>query len=149
MSALSEEERRIIAQRAAGSYAILPRLRRLMQDHKKNRSPEDAVFLEFGALVLKKSWDWAEYERLQRLVLTEVPEPWGPQVRRKERPAGDVDEVPKPKKKRTVTCGICGGQGHNARSCSDKPDTPTITHTDGFERVKPGYDPNPPKKEEP
>jgi len=115
-----------------------------MQEHKKNRDPDDLVFLEFGRLVLKNSWDWSDYDRMAQEILTLEPEPWGPGIYREPAVIAPPPVRKKSgKKKRTVRCGICSGEGHNARGCPNKPDTPTVKHTDGFERLSPGFDPNP------
>jgi hypothetical protein len=74
---LTDRERNIIAQRAAGSYAIVPQLQKIIIDHRKSKSIKDMPFLEFGRLVMKKSWDRDEYERLQRAVLNIIPHPFG------------------------------------------------------------------------
>jgi len=74
---LSVEEKKIIAQRAAGSYAILARLGEIIRAHRKNRIPEDAPYLAFGRLVMKRSWDQGDYEEKQAVVLALFPEPFG------------------------------------------------------------------------
>lgn len=138
---LTEQERIYIARRAAGEYAIIPAVRRIVNEHRKNRDLDDQVFLEFASLTLQKSYKWEDYERLAKRVLAIIPHPNGKQVYHTDaappQPAG--------KKRRTVTCGICSGKGHNARSCPAKPDAPTMTSDDGIERLTPGYDPNPPE----
>lgn len=148
---LTEAERLLIARRAHGEYAIIPNVRKIVEAHRKNRRPEDAVFLDFARLVMRKSWDWDDYERLARAVLEVIPEPygtpWWKKPRTEPKPAG-ATPAPKKKKKRVIRCGICSGSGHNSRTCPNKPDTPTVTHTDGIERLSPGFDPNPPKVEE-
>jgi len=141
---LSEHERRLIARRASGEYAIVSRVEKIVREHKKNRDPADANLLEFARLVTKKTWSWDEYSRLQKIVLEEAPEPWGPRLRPKQ-----PKQSKQPKRsKRVVRCGICGGEGHNARTCAERPDTPTVQYTDGIERLSPGFDPNPPERVE-
>jgi len=149
---LTDHERLLIAQRAQGSYAIIPQVRRIVSAHQKNRNPEDAPFLEFARLTLRKSHAWDDYERLGRAVLAIIPEPHGTPFWKLPKPdpvepAGE-DKVRAPKQKRSRKCGICSERGHNARTCPNKPDTPTVTHTDGIERLSPGFDPNPPSKVE-
>ena len=142
--ALTQRERLLIARRAAGEYGSISQVEKIVRDHKRNREPADAMFLEFAILVTKKSWPWDDYERLQKLVLTEIPEPWGP---KRQVLIPEDQEQPHQSKRRVVTCGICGGTGHNARTCPSRPDTPTVQHTDGIERLSPGFDPNPPGSE--
>jgi len=150
---LTEGERNLIAQRAGGSYAIIPNIRQIVQEQVKNRNPDDAVFLEFARLVIRKSFEWDEYEVQAKSILAIIPFPFGrpkPLIEKIE-PADDLEIAPTKKKekaRRAVTCGICGGEGHNARTCPNKTDTATVTHTDGIERLSPGFDPNPPKVEE-
>jgi hypothetical protein len=143
---LTECERILIARRAAGEYGVVSAVRRIVDAHKKNRNPDDAIFLEFSRLIFQKSWRNEDYERLQRSVLAVIPEPWGPPFWKREpkpEPAGTTR-----KKRRIVKCGLCSGEGHNARTCPSKPSTPTATYTDGIERLAPGFDPNPPEVEE-
>lgn len=139
----------LIARRAFGEYSIIPQVRTIVSQHRKNRNPDDQVLLEFARLVQQKSWDWKEFERLQKAVMEIIPEPygtpWWKKPRSESKPAGTT--TPK-RKKRVIKCGICSGEGHNARTCPSKPNTPTVTHTDGIERLSPGFDPNPPKVEE-
>jgi len=150
---LTDQEKNYIARRAAGSFAIIPAVQRIVEAHKKNRNPDDAVFLEFARLVLRKSFTWDEYERQSQLVAAIIPHPFGIPWHLKEKlePADAPEVAPTKKKKkarRVVKCGICAGEGHNARTCPSKPDTSTVTHTDGIERLSPGFDPNPPRVEE-
>jgi len=142
---LTDQEKTLIAKRAHGSYAIIPNMRRIVDAHRKNKNPEDAPFLAFARLALKKSYAWDDYERLARAVLAIIPEPYGTpfwKLPPKEDPEDAPLPVPKAKPKRK--CGICSERGHNARTCPNKPDTPTVKHTDGIERLSPGFDPNPP-----
>lgn len=137
---LSEQERSIIASRAGGSYADNAALRQIVSEHKKNKSADDAVFLAFARLVCQKSFTSVQYETLQKQVLALVPYPFGVLPLPKA-----IEEEP-PKQPRRRRCGLCGTLGHNARGCPSKPDTPTMTHNDGIERLPPGFDPNPPKE---
>ena len=129
-------------------------MRSVVAEHKKNRCPEDDVFLSFARLVMQTSWGWDEYECRARAVLKIIPHPHGiPWHLKKTEPAGTDESLEKPvqrtdRKKRIIRCGICSASGHNARTCPNRPDTPTVTHTDGIERLSPGFDPNPPKVEE-
>ena len=106
--------------------------------------------MEFCRLVTKQTIPWDEYMRQAKIVLDLFPEPFGPPWDKKgldgpiPPPTRESKAPKKKRKKRTVTCGICGEQGHNARGCSNKPDAPTVKHTDGIERLAPGFDPNPP-----
>ena len=139
--------------RAGGAYGIIPEIRKIVAKHAENTNPDDAVFLEFSRLVVKKSIKLGEYERLQLAVLEIVPRPFG-MVWSKSAPPDPLpgpypESEPKkkrPKKRCIVSCGICGEPGHNARGCANKPDTSVVKHTDGVERLTPGFDPNPPKK---
>lgn len=133
----------LIARRAAGEYAIIPNVRKIAEEHRKNRNPEDRVFLEFARLVLQKSYGWDDYERLAKQVLKIIPHPFGPPVERKT-PLASAPEQPAKRKKGQRKCGVCSGVGHNSRTCPNKPNTPTMTFDDGIERLTPGYDPNPP-----
>ena len=96
---LSDEEKKIIAQRAAGSYAILARLGEIIRAHRKNRNPEDLPYLEFGRLVVKRSWDQDAYEEKQRVVIDLFPAPFGSGPRKKVDPT--KQESPKKHKKST------------------------------------------------
>lgn len=147
---LTVEERTTIAQRAAGSYVVNAQVARISRDHKKNKEPGDQIFLEFARLVQGASFSIKEYERLQRAILSEIPHPHGtpwietePAGSRKPPTQATVVKASR-KTKGQRKCGICGLMGHNARTCSSKPDTPTVKHTDGIERLTPGFDPNPP-----
>ena len=150
---LTARERLLIARRAGGEYGVIPQIRKIAALQKKGeREDTDAIFFDFARLVLQKSWSMDEYLRLQKAVLTEIPEPRGEPFWKKPQPAPEVEPagtvaLPK-KKKRVITCGICEGVGHNARTCPAKPNTPTVTHTDGAERLTPGFDPNPPEVED-
>jgi hypothetical protein len=75
---LTDKEKTTIACRAAGSYAVIPSIRRIVRDQAKNRTPEDQVFLDFARLILKKSFRWEDYEPKARAVLAIIPEPFGP-----------------------------------------------------------------------
>jgi hypothetical protein len=92
--------------------------------------------------------------RLAHAVLELVPKPFG-HPWDKQPPKGPIpgpypDAKPpkkrkkKKRQKKQRKCGICSTPGHNARSCPDKPDTSTVVHDDGIERLTPGFDPNPP-----
>ena len=74
---LTDHEKNLIARRAAGEYATIPQLRRLVTEHRKNRILEDQVFLEFARLALKSSWSRDDYREKSQAVLDIIPEPWG------------------------------------------------------------------------
>ncbi len=113
---LTHDEKLTIAQRAAGSYATISKLRRIVEDHKRNRDPDDAPYLEFGRLVLKQTWTWPDYERLQRGVLNLWPEPFGPQYvggspveqkpKKSRKAAGKKDSRDKPPQRRPPKAGL-------------------------------------------
>ena len=146
---LSDREKELIARRAGGEYAIIPTIRNILTKHQKNRNPEDAPFLDFARLVLRKTIPWDEYMSQAKIVLDLYPEPFGPPWN-KQGLEGPIpgpypeSEAPKKKtkKKRQRKCGICSEPGHNARTCPQKPATPTMTSDDGIERLTPGFDPN-------
>jgi hypothetical protein len=136
---LTEREKTLIARRAAGEYAIIPAVERIVRDHKKNRNPDDQVFLDYARWALTAKWNAKDYERLATAVLAIIPEPFGPPWWKR------IDETPAPTlTKRKRKCGLCGQPGHNARTCPDKTSGPTMTYSDGNERLTPGFDPNPP-----
>jgi hypothetical protein len=147
---LTKGERVLIARRAAGEYAIIPSVERIVREHRKNRILDDQVFLEFARLATKKSYSQDEYDEKARAVLSIIPQPWGPGPKEMDQYPAETTPASskKTRKKRIIKCGICAGEGHNARTCPNKPDTPTVKHTDGIERLSPGFDPNPPEVEE-
>jgi len=75
---LTDAEKKTIACRAGGSYAVIPSIRRILQKQSKDHTPEDQVFLDFARLILEQSFVWDEYEAKARAVLELVPEPFGP-----------------------------------------------------------------------
>lgn len=131
MGSLTENEKLLIARRAAGEYACGPQLRKISLSSK---SPDDGPFLDFLREALKKSPKGDVYERLQRAVLRIIPEPFGPQR--------SAEQEPEPVIRRVYTCKICGQSGHNARGCPEKPDAPTVVCSDGLTRLTPGFDPS-------
>lgn len=132
----------MIAMHAGG--AVIPKVERIVKAHRKNRNPDDKVFLDYANWALTQKWTKEKYIRLATAVLDIIPEPYGTPWQK--RPPKE-EPLPKRTKTRTITCGICSFKGHNARGCPNKPDTPTVAHTDGIERLTPGFDPNPPPKE--
>lgn len=133
MTSLTEQDRMLIARRAAGEYACMPQLRRISL---KSRDPADAVYIDFLRLVLKRGFKIEDYERLQLRVLALHPHPFGlpPKKKSSKRTAAP--------KQRVYKCRICDKPGHNARGCPNKPEGPTTTDTDGFTRLSPGFDPS-------
>jgi len=143
---LTDEERVFIARRAAGEYGIVPAVERILRANRKNRNPDDRVFLDFARLILQKRLPPAEYERLGKAILAIIPEPFGtPWWKKKPEPP----KWSKPSK-RQITCRICSQPGHNARTCPDKPKdgSSTVDCADGLTRLAPGFDPNPPERVE-
>ncbi len=122
---------------AAG--AVVSKVERIVKAHRKNRNPEDKVFLDYANWALAQGWTKEKYICLATAVLNIIPEPFGVPWQK----LSPKEDPPKKSKTRTVTCGICSFKGHNARSCPNKPDTPIIRYADGIERLSPGFDPNP------
>ena len=152
---LTDREKEFIARYAGGAHVLTPTLRQIIEDYEGDGGADDQVFLDFGRLALQPAFKYSDYEVLQLAVLKRVPKPFGPpwdkqpperQIPRPPQSGGPVDSVDttKERKRRAVTCSICGETGHNARGCSNKPSTSTIKHMDGIERLAPGFDPNPP-----
>jgi len=136
---LTDREQLIIAMRAHGSYGVIPAMQKIVTIHRKNRNLDDAVFLDFAKLTLKKH-EWDDYERLGRAVLAIIPEPFGAPYRAPTaEEVVEEDLAPKIKSRRTVTCSICSKSGHNAKTCPDKPNTPTVQCADGLTRLTPGF----------
>ena len=80
---LTTDEKLVITQRAAGSFAAIPRLTQIVSDHRKNRTLEDEVYLEFARMAVKTLCNWGDYEPLARAVLELAPEDfWTPSWRR-------------------------------------------------------------------
>jgi len=131
---LSDYDKGLIARRAGGEYGMNAILHRILLDNRKNREPDEADYLDFLRLVTKKSWDWGEYEALQRKILDRHPYPFGRP--KEERPAEPI------KQNRIYKCRICGEGGHNARSCPKKDGKTVIKYDDGFPRLAPGVDPS-------
>lgn len=134
MVSLTERDKELIARRAAGEYACAPQLRKISL---KSRDPDDAVYLDFLRLVLQRSFNIEDYERLQLKVLEQHPHPFGLPPKKKT-----TKSVSKQSTKRVYKCRVCDGPGHNARGCPNKPEGPTTTDTDGFTRLSPGFDPS-------
>lgn len=95
---LSNLERNTIARRAAGEYGAVPAVRRIVEAHRRNQTPEDQVFLDFARLIIKQTWDWGEYQRLQKAVLTLIPNPFGPPVVHRKAPGRKSGESKPPGK---------------------------------------------------
>jgi hypothetical protein len=144
---LTDRERLLIARRAMGEHSIIPNVRMIVSSHRKNRTPNDQIFLEFARLTVKKSWDMDDYERLARGVLEIIPEPYGTPWWKRSQPAGTSTPT---KQRRVSRCRICSEPGHNARTCPDKPSdgSATVDCADGLTRLAPGFDPNPPAEVE-
>lgn len=66
---LTERERALIMRRVCGEYAVIPVCRTILHDHRKNRAPEDQLYLEFLRVALAKSLDIPRYEELQHQLL--------------------------------------------------------------------------------
>jgi len=135
---LTSHEKCLIARRAAGEYACMPKLRLLATRHRTNDSSEDIVYLEFLRLVTRRNYANDEYEILQQRVLAEIPFPFGqptaPQVEQisstitaREATMSNVTTATKTETtKRKYKCGVCRQLGHNARRCPQKKaETPT------------------------
>jgi hypothetical protein len=97
---LTNEEKVFIARRAAGEYAIIPAVTRIVNKNKKNRNPDDQVFLKYARWALTGRWNEADHLRLAGAVLELIPEPHGAPWWKKEG-APAVEEKPKKKRKTT------------------------------------------------
>lgn len=75
---LTDEEKILIARRAGGEYAVIDRIRKLVSSHRKNRNPEDEVYLSFARLSVRQSFSWDDYEEKAKAVLELIPRPWSP-----------------------------------------------------------------------
>ena len=131
---LSDDEKLVIAKRAAGSYAILPRLQSILFEQRKNKDPNDSVYLDFAKLASKgpvSTKNLEEYRRLQKEILQLHPDPYG---------AGLGLDRPKKSKNRRK-CSICKKTDHTARKCPDK-SKKAIVSDDGLPRLTPGWDPS-------
>ena len=130
---LTWDEKQAVARRAAGSYAVLPRLQRIAVQHRKSRDPDDLIYLEFIQIASKGSISTksvTRYEELQREISRLNPDPFG---------MAGYKRGEKPKKQRK--CGICENPGHTARKCPNKTKK-AIVNDDGIPRLAPGWDPS-------
>jgi hypothetical protein len=102
---LTEREKKLVARRAHGEYAVNDPVERIWRAHrKKNRNPEDAPYLEFMRVVHKKNHTWDEYAEVMKPLLDLHPYPWGPIGQPEVKPVLEpvYDGVPekKPKKRK-------------------------------------------------
>jgi hypothetical protein len=102
---LTEWERKLVARRAYGEYGVNESIDRIWREHrKKNRTPEDAPYLEFMRVVYKKTFDWDDYVEAALPLHALHPYPWGPvgepEVHPNPNPGGACAEPPKKRKRR-------------------------------------------------
>jgi hypothetical protein len=85
---LTDDEKILIARRAGGEYAVNVPVTAIWRKHnRKNRSPDDKIYLDFMRVIHKKSHTWEEYEKVVRPVIEAHPDPLGMDAYRRAREA--------------------------------------------------------------
>jgi len=151
---LTDHEKILVAQRAAGSYAGIRRLDSIMRSNKLP-SIDDKLYIDFIKIAGNGSPSKINlelYEKLQAQILALHPRPHGiPFWMRPDPVEGEIAQgVSKVKRNK---CKVCNKKGHNARTCPNKSKKAIVTMNDGLPRLTPGWDPfkdveEPPLQEE-
>lgn len=128
---LTDYEKEMIAGRAYGSYASIPKLKVLLSKHnRKNRHAGDLIYLEFLRCALsKRDVEWDEYTRLARRVTAMHP------IRQ------IISESDPVVREKVIRCRTCNEPGHTARRCPERP-AEAVSIDNGVPRLTAGWDPS-------